>query len=173
MSVAGLQVRAGIAADLDAVVALERAVGEAPHWGEAEYAAIVSSQDGGVRRCLLVAEAEGRLVGFAVGKVIGAGPDCVAELESVVVEARTRRGGVGRALCGAVVEWCRGQGAAALELEVRAGSAGAIALYDGLGFVVVGRRGAYYSGPVEDALLMRLDLERTSNPHLPGLRALW
>jgi [ribosomal protein S18]-alanine N-acetyltransferase len=181
MSVAGLQVRVGIAADLEAVVALERAVGEAPHWGEPEYAAIVSSQEdtrggvqgGGVRRCLLVAEAEGRLVGFAVGKVIGAWPDCLAELESVVVEARTRRGGVGRALCGAVVEWCRRQGAAAIELEVRAGSAGAIALYAGLGFVVVGGRGAYYHEPVDDALLMRLDLERTSNPHLPGLRALW
>jgi [ribosomal protein S18]-alanine N-acetyltransferase len=181
MSVAGLQVRVGDVADLEAVVALEGAVGEAPHWGEAEYAAIVSSQedtrggaqDGGVRRCLLVAEAEGRLVGFAVGKVIGAGPDCLAELESVVVEARARRGGVGRVLCGVVVDWCRGQGATAMELEVRAGSDGAIALYAGLGFVVVGRRGAYYSGPVEDALLMRLDLVRTSNPHLPGLRALW
>jgi [ribosomal protein S18]-alanine N-acetyltransferase len=183
MSVAGLQVRVGIAADLEAVVALERAVGEAPHWGEAEYAAIVSSQEdtrggaqgGGVRRCLLVAEAEaeGRLVGFAVGKVIGAGPDCLAELESVVVVARARRRGVGTVLCGAVVDWCRGQGVATIELEVRAGSAGAIALYAGLGFVVVGRRGAYYSGPVEDALLMRLDLGRASNPHLPGLRTLW
>jgi ribosomal-protein-alanine N-acetyltransferase len=181
MSVDGVSVRVGIAADLEAVIALERAVGEAPHWSETEYAAIVSSQEdtrggvqgGEVRRCLLVAEAEGRLVGFAVGKVIGMGRDGVAELESVAVEAGARRGGVGRALCGAVVEWCRGQGAAAIELEVRAGSAGAIALYAGLGFVVVGRRGAYYSGPVEDALLMRLDLERTSNPHLPGLRALW
>ena len=180
MSVAGLQVRVGIAADLEALVALERAVSEAPHWDEAEYATIVSSQEdtlgaqgGGVRRCLLVAEAEGRLVGFAVGKVIGAGPDCLAELESVVVDAGARRGGVGRALGGTVVDWCRGQGATAMELEVRAGSAGAIALYAGLGFVVVGLRGAYYSGPVEDALLMRLDLGRASNPHLPGLRALW
>jgi [ribosomal protein S18]-alanine N-acetyltransferase len=166
MSVDGVSVRVGDAADLEAVVALERAVGEAPHWGEAEYAAIVSSQEdtrggaqgGGVRRCLLVAEAEGRLVGFAVGKVIGMGRGGVAELESVAVEARARRVGLGRALCESVAEWCRGQGATAMELEVRAGSAGAIALYAGLGFVVVGRRGAYYSGPVEDALLMRLEL---------------
>ena len=54
--------------------------------------------------------------------------------------------------------WCRGQGAAALELEVRAGSEGAIALYAGLGFVGRGRRGGYYLEPVEDAVLMRLDL---------------
>jgi ribosomal-protein-alanine N-acetyltransferase len=46
----------------------------------------------------------------------------------------------------------------ALELEVRAGSGGAIALYAGLGFVVAGRRAGYYREPEEDALLMRLDL---------------
>jgi [ribosomal protein S18]-alanine N-acetyltransferase len=48
----------------------------------------------------------------------------------------------------------------AVELEVRVGSGGAIALYVGLGFVVVGRRGGYYRGPVEDAVLMRLELEK-------------
>jgi [ribosomal protein S18]-alanine N-acetyltransferase len=174
MGVIGLQVRGGVATDLAGVVALERVVVEAPHWSEAEYAAIVGLRDdthvgvrgsglqnGGVRRCLFVVEGEDGLVGFAVGRVIGAGRDCVAELESVVVEARARRGGLGRALCEAVVGWCRGEGAAAIELEVRAGSSGAIALYEGLEFAVVGRRGAYYHGPVEDALLMRLELAET------------
>jgi ribosomal-protein-alanine N-acetyltransferase len=47
-----------------------------------------------------------------------------------------------------------------LELEVRAGRAGAIALYTGLGFVIVGRRRRYYREPVDDALLMRLDLAK-------------
>ena len=82
----------------------------------------------------------------------------VAELESVAVDLRARRGGVGRALCGAVMDWCRRQGAAAVELEVRAASGGAIDLYRGLGFVAVGRRAGYYSGPLDDAVLMRLDL---------------
>jgi ribosomal-protein-alanine N-acetyltransferase len=63
-------------------------------------------------------------------------------------------------LCAAVITWSRGQGAVAVELEVRVGSGGAIALYVGLGFVVVGRRGGYYRGPVEDAVLMRLELEK-------------
>ena len=95
------------------MVALERAIAEAPHWGEAEYAAIVNADgdvDGAVRRCLLVAEADGRLLGFAVGKVIGSGTGSVAELESVAVDAAARRGGVGRALCAAVVAWCQGAG---------------------------------------------------------------
>jgi ribosomal-protein-alanine N-acetyltransferase len=182
MSVVGLLVRVGSAEDLAGIVALERTVVEAPHWSEGEYRTIVtgSREDahvggggGGVRRCLFVAEAEGRLVGFAVGKVIGTGRDCLAELESVAVDAGARRGGVGRALCAAVMDWCRGEGAVAMELEVRAGSAGAVALYGGLGFVAVGRRSAYYpgisdrtangtvceEGPAEDAVLMRLELE--------------
>lgn len=146
-------VRAAGVADLKGVVALERGADEAPHWSEAEYAAIV--RGGAVRRCLFVAEAEGGLVGFAVGKVIDAS---VAELESVAVRAEVRRRGVGRALCGAVTEWCRAEGTAALELEVRAASAGAIALYAGLGFVEVGLRRGYYTAPMEDAVLMRLEL---------------
>jgi ribosomal-protein-alanine N-acetyltransferase len=168
MSVGGVQIRVGASSDLAGVVSLERAVSEAPHWTEAEYAGIVRLQDDGhvaqqskgVRRCLVVAEVEGRVAGFAVGKVIGAGRDCLAELESVVVDAAARRGGVGRALFEAVMDWCRRQGATAIELEVRAGSV-AVALYLRLGFETVGRRGAYYQAPVEDALLMRLELGET------------
>jgi ribosomal-protein-alanine N-acetyltransferase len=129
-----------------------------------EYAAIVNADreaDALMRRCLLIAERENRLMGFAVGKVVGPGEESMAELESVVVEEATRRVGIGRALCTAVVAWSRQQGAAALELEVRAGSTGAIALYSSLGFVAVGRRRAYYLGPVEDAVLMHMELDKS------------
>jgi ribosomal-protein-alanine N-acetyltransferase len=163
MRVEGFRVRVAEAADVAGVVALERAMAEAPHWGEGEYAAMVSAPkavDGGIRRCFFVAATEGRLLGFAVGKVIGSDADGLGELESVAVDAAARRGGVGKALCAAVADWCRGQGVAALELEVRTGSGGAIALYGEMGFVVAGRRAGYYREPVEDALLMRLDLDR-------------
>lgn len=164
MSAEGFRVRVGAAADLAGVVALERSVAEAPHWAAAEYAAIVNvdrDTDGPVRRCLFIAEAQGRLVGFAVGKVIGLGVGGMAELESVVVDLTARRRGVGRALCGVLAAWSREWGVTALELEVRAGSGGAIALYAGLGFIAVGRRGGYYRDPVEDAVLMRLELEKS------------
>jgi ribosomal-protein-alanine N-acetyltransferase len=95
-----------------------------------------------------------------VGKVIGLSGERLAELESVAVAVTARRVGIGKELCLAVADWCRERGAMALELEVRAGSVGAIALYDGLGFVVAGRRTGYYREPMEDALLMRLDLIR-------------
>src|SRR5271168_2455982 len=163
MSVAGFRVRVARAGDLARVVELERAIAEAPHWGDGEYAAIVNADrgvDGAVKRCLFVAEADGRVVGFAVGKVIGSGEGSLAELETAAVEGAARRKGVGAALCAAVIAWSRGRGAATMELEVRAGSGGAIALYGGLGFVVVGRRARYYWGPLEDAVLMRLELEK-------------
>ena len=161
MSVAGFRIRTARVADLVGVVAIERGIPEAPHWAEVEYAAMVNADgdvDSRVRRCLLVAEAEGRIVGFAVGKAIGSGAGSMAELESVVVDAATRREGAGRALCEAVIAWCREKKVATVELEVRAGSLGAIALYTRLGFVAVGRRGGYYREPVEDAVMMRLDL---------------
>ena len=43
MRVEGFRVRVAEAADLAAVVALERGIAEAPHWAEAEYAAMVSA----------------------------------------------------------------------------------------------------------------------------------
>lgn len=146
-------VRRGGVGDVGAVVALERGVAEAPHWGEGEYRALFAAELGAeVRRVLFVAEVAGEVVGFAVGKMVAG----VGELESVVVAGASRRGGVGRGLCEAVVGWCREAGTEAVELEVRAGSLGAIALYEGLGFVRVGVRRGYYREPVEDAVLMRL-----------------
>lgn len=152
----GFSVRAGVAADLAAVIALERGAAEAPHWGEVEYVAAIDGGGDYVRRRLLVAETDGVVIGFAVGKVAGE----VAELESVAVDLRMRRCGVGRSLCEAVIAWCRGERAMAVELEVRAASAGAIGLYRGLGFVPVGQRPRYYGEPVDDAVLMRLDLQK-------------
>ena len=142
-----MKVRAAVAGDLGWILQVERASETAPHWGEAEYQKILAGE--GVARCLLVAEG-----GFAVGKIVAGG----GELESVVVDAGARRRGVGRALCEAVVEWCGSLGAREVELEVRVGSVGARKLYEGLGFVEVGRRVRYYDGPVEDAVLMRLEL---------------
>jgi ribosomal-protein-alanine N-acetyltransferase len=159
MTFAGLQIRFASAEDLAGLIALERSTAEAPHWAEAEYAAIAAdSSDGTVRRCVFVAEADDRLLGFAVGKVILSAGHGVGEIESVAVDATARRFGVGRALCAAVVTWCSDQGAVEMELEVRAGSSGAITLYEGLGFVAVGRRGRYYRNPEEDAVLMQLRL---------------
>lgn len=153
-----LLVRSGTAADIAAVVALERRTPEAPHWPERDYAAIAASTSasGAIRRTLLVAERDGRLIGFAVARALAISHE--GELESVAVDDGARRLGAGRALCESVVGWCRAEGATAIDLEVRSASEGPIALYASLGFLPAGRRRAYYSDPVDDALLMRLEL---------------
>ena len=153
-----MMVRLARTADVEAVIQLERRIAEAPHWAESEYASMLAAGTGAVGRCLFVAEGDGGLIGFAVGKVIGMGHESSSELESVAVNSDARRMGVGRLLCAAVIDWCRAQGAVEVELEVRASSAGAIALYSGLGFVVEGRRPGYYQTPPDDAVLMRLEL---------------
>ena len=64
----------------------------------------------------LVAEAEGRLVGFAEASVRnyaeGAPPGSAAYLEGIWVDPDHRRRGIGRALLAAVEHWARRQGLA-------------------------------------------------------------
>ena len=164
MSASRIELRSAAASDLSAIIALERAADGAPHWPLATYEAILGEQLAAGQRCLIVAETDAALAGFAVGLMhrIPATDreDRVAELESVVVAPSARRSGIGRALCCAVLDWCRSNRATEVVLEVRAGSAGAIALYAGLGFTQAGRRPRYYRDPDEDALILRLPLDR-------------
>ena len=147
-------VRAGLAGDLKRVVELERGAELAPHWNFGEYEGIVAG-GAGVARCLMVAEMSAEVVGFAVGKVVAG----IGEIENVVVADEWRGRGVGGDLCEAVVEWARGMGAGAMELEVREGNVAGRALYRRLGFEETGRRKGYYRGPAEDAVLMTKGLE--------------
>ena len=161
MTLASLNLRPALASDLAAILVLERATDHAPHWAPTAYAAIIEGHD--LQRCLILAETEKALAGFAVGVVHPAPQDPVggiAELESVVVAAGARRVGIGRALCEEVCDWCRCRGATEIGLEVRAASAGAIALYAELGFEQIGRRPHYYRDPEDDAVSMRLRLDQ-------------
>lgn len=148
------QVRRGTRADLDAVLALERSVPEAPHWSRASYEATISEV--GSRR-LFVAVAEDVLLGFSV-VYLGLPPEMPAELESLAVTPAARRLGVGRALCRSTLDWVRSEGASTIALEVRSASAAPIRLYQSLGFESTGLRPLYYSNPSDDALLMELHL---------------
>jgi ribosomal-protein-alanine N-acetyltransferase len=175
-----IEVRPAVPTDFLAIVALERATEHAPHWPPPTYAAILSLRSGAPRRCLFVALKDGSLAGFAAGLMhppyghaVKSGEVQFAELESVVVAANARRTGVGRVLCNAILDWGRSQGATEVILEVRAASAGAIALYAGLGFMQNGRRPRYYRDPNDDALVMRRPLEaQPTSPSAPeGARA--
>lgn len=100
-------------------------------------------------------DGDGRLLGY-VGMLIVLDEGYIS---NVAVDASCRRMGVADALIGRLTDLSRERALAFVTLEVRAGNAPAIALYDKHGFVPVGRRKAYYDMPREDALLMTKFLE--------------
>ena len=84
-----------------------------------------------------------------------------AEIADIAVAPAGRRRGVGgRLLDRAVADIAQG-GAQSLYLEVRESNSAARALYESRGFLLIGRRRAYYRDPAEDALVMKRDLGQT------------
>ena len=99
---------------------------------------------------LLVAEEDGRLLGY-VGMLFVLDEGYIA---NVAVAPDARRRGVASALIRELLARARALELSFATLEVRAGNVPAIALYEGFGFVPVGRRKNYYDAPKEDAVLM-------------------
>ena len=144
-------IRRAVPMDVQALIAIERAIAEAPHWSEEVWRGVVVAVEGLVyERACFAAQKGDHVVGFIVTRVTGG----VAELESVVVIDAMKRKGLGRALCVAAMEWAWAAGAEVMVLEVRASNVGALSLYGSLGFREQGRRKGYYRDPVEEALLM-------------------
>jgi len=77
---------------------------------------------------------------------------------TVGVHPDQRRHGLGLQLMQAAHEWARTRAGTIAHLEVRAGNAAAIALYERLGYRRVGIRKEYYADNREDAHLLMADL---------------
>lgn len=82
-----------------------------------------------------------------------------SDMMNVAISPEYRRKGVATRLIEALVEALEKNGNHSLSLEVRASNAPAIALYEGMGFLEVGRRRNYYRNPREDALILRKEWE--------------
>jgi [ribosomal protein S18]-alanine N-acetyltransferase len=145
------------ARDLDDLLVLAADSLEAPHWNRRDYEQILHADPSDpLLRCGLVADSGGKVAGFAVASWLR--QEAAAEVEGLFVELDCRRQGVGSALIAACMAWAARAGASTVRLEVRASNTAAHALYRRHGFSTAGVRRAYYSAPVEDALVLQAPL---------------
>jgi ribosomal-protein-alanine N-acetyltransferase len=107
----------------------------------------------GISNCLLARDAAGATVGFcSFWRVMDE-----LHINNLAVLPSHRRSGVATALLDAVVREGRALGAERATLEVRRSNDAARLLYERFGFTVAGVRRAYYTKPVEDALILWLE----------------
>jgi [ribosomal protein S18]-alanine N-acetyltransferase len=139
-----------VAADLDAVMAIESVVYSHP-WTRGNFSdSLISGYP------CWVLEIAGAIAGYAVVS-IAAGE---AHLLNLSVAAAWQRRGYGREMLEFLVKFARDCGAVRMFLEVRPSNAAGLPLYSAAGFVEIGRRRGYYpdGGRPEDAIVMALDL---------------
>ena len=118
-------------------------------WTREHYLVITKRQND--RRHALVIEEDGEVGGFIIGSKIGD----EWEIENVAVKPDARRRGLGSHLVGEFINLAKVIGAKAIFLEVRESNRAAKALYEKWAFTEEGRRKAYYTDPVEDALVLK------------------
>ena len=132
------------------IAALEKICFSDP-WSERR---IASELDNKLAFWLVAAEGD-RVAGYIGSQTVLDETDMM----NVAVHPDFRRQGIAEALVNALVEHLKTMGSHCLTLEVRASNAPAIALYEKLGFVEIGRRRNYYRNPREDALILRKEWE--------------
>lgn len=148
--------------DLLEVVEIEENSGLS-RWG---WAAYYAELQGGSSNLMLVARVANSkrqqrshsLAGYVVARM---GADEL-HINNVAVREIYRRRGIGRSLLDCVLEEGKRSGVGGAFLELRAGNHAALTLYEKCGFRVTARRERYYSEPVEDALVMILQLMPTA-----------
>lgn len=141
-------------ADLDAVVAIERASFADP-WSRASFAEALA---GGRVRFDVAAADDGTVAGYAIAWFVAD----EGEVANLAVVPAQRRAGIAAALLEGVLAAARAEGVRTMHLEVRESNAAAKALYARFGFREAGRRRGYYRQPVEDALVLRCTLDGTA-----------
>ena len=149
------QLRRAQAADVPAIMELERSVFVTDAWSERSMLSEVTGEHG----YYLVAfepETPDRIDGYAGLLAPRGGGE--GDIQTIDVAPHARRRGLGRALMLALIGEARNRGAREVFLEVRADNPGAQTLYRALGFEEIGLRPKYYQPDGVDALVMRLSV---------------
>jgi ribosomal-protein-alanine N-acetyltransferase len=127
------------------ILEIEREANTAP-WSEQAFRNELDHPNG----IFLVARADGEIAGYGgVWIVVDE-----AHVTTVAVRESNRRQGIGRRLMNELLSKAVASGATCSTLEVRAGNAAAVQLYESMGFSTVARRRGYYPDNKEDALVM-------------------
>lgn len=87
-----------------------------------------------------------------------------SDLLTIATVPEARRHGIAGAMLRELTATASTAGCRAVLLEVRESNQGARRLYEAHGFSSIGRRRRYYSEPVEDAVVMRLELSGAGAP---------
>ncbi len=133
--------------EIDAVLAVEEASFTNP-WTRAMYVAELENRN--VSYCYLAKDEDGRVLGFcSYWHVLDE-----LHINNLAVMPQERRAGIGSALLKFVLDQGATLGARRATLEVRRSNEFARLLYERFGFTVAGVRRAYYTKPVEDALVL-------------------
>jgi len=150
-----MRVRPMQTGDIPRVLQIAEGLFHAPHWPVSAYETAIN-QESEPRRIALVAESpeSDAVVGFLVTSLVAG----EAELESIAVAADSQRHRCGGQLLVQLLAVLRELHVTRINLEVRASNQPALKLYRRQGFRETGRRVGYYADPVEDAVLMSLEL---------------
>jgi ribosomal-protein-alanine N-acetyltransferase len=132
---------------IDEVLAIEELSFTNP-WTREMY--LAEFENRGVSFCYLARNEARRVVGFcSVWKVVDE-----LHINNLAVAPTYRRGGAASALLERVIADGAAAGATRATLEVRRSNDAARNLYERFGFRVAGVRRAYYTKPVEDAIVL-------------------
>jgi ribosomal-protein-alanine N-acetyltransferase len=133
--------------DLDAVLDIETESFTSP-WTREMY--LAEMQNVGVSFCYLARDEQGMVVGFcSFWRVVDE-----LHVNNLAVLPAYRRRGIGTSLLMSVLKEGARLGARRATLEVRRSNEVARRLYEQLGFSTAGVRRAYYTNPIEDALVL-------------------
>ncbi|VBB05824.1 ribosomal-protein-alanine acetyltransferase [Lucifera butyrica] len=144
-----IRIRNMIAADIDAVVEVERQSFQTP-WSRQAFESEILDND--LAHYLVVDDA-GRVAGYAGMWLILD----EAHVTNIAILPGYRSLGLGRRLLQVLIDYAKTQGAKSMTLEVRKSNAPAQNLYRELGFVSRGVRPGYYTDTQEDAIIMWKD----------------
>jgi len=142
--------------DLLEVVEIEEQSGLS-RWG---WAAYYAELQGANRDLMLVARPVDATIesGPIAGYIVARETAGELHINNFAVRSGFRRRGIGTALLDRVLQEARNRRANAAFLEVRSTNLAAQALYERSGFMAIARRANYYSDPIEDAVVMTLNL---------------